>query len=119
MADAYAPWMGRFRPGADYRFHGWDEVQGILSWLHVRDDGAWEVVQQAIYAPSLYEANHEAEADSNGQRFGSGKLVASIPVNIAYATGFMAAARERDQKWISRFLNDVDNRLFRRFRGKI
>jgi hypothetical protein len=119
MNDEYAPWMGRFRPGADYRFHGWDEVQGILSWLHVRDDGAWEVVQQAIYAPSLYDMNKEAEADSNGQRFGSGKIVASLPVNVAYATGFMEAARQKDQKWISRFLNDPSHRWFKRFRGKI
>jgi len=86
---------------------------GACTRYHVRDRLNL-VGHTASLVPGFVRGTHTA-----WQRFGSGKLVASIPVNIAYATGFMDAARERDQKWISRFLNNVDNRLFRRFRGKI
>lgn len=67
----------------------------------------------------VLEANRERYNDSIGKKWGDGQVVASIP-NAIYYHGDYAKAREaRDDAWINRFLNDIDNQKLRTFRGRL
>jgi hypothetical protein len=45
--------------------------------------------------------------------------VASLPHNILHGSGFDEAINQRDKKFISRFLNDPDNRGWRTKPGRV
>jgi hypothetical protein len=67
----------------------------------------------------LIESNAEAEKATHGQRFGDWNRVASVPLNIMEKSGLDVAIASRDNKFISKFLNDIDNGKFRTSRGKV
>jgi hypothetical protein len=67
----------------------------------------------------ILDANQEHYNNSDGQRFGDWQRVASVPLNLAYSNGFTDAVQQDDHKWLSRFLNNSDNRKFRTFKGNI
>ena len=117
--DYWQPWMEQHRPGADFHFLGYDNVKSILQWGRPDENGNLVVCTQHLVTGDLMDANRKAEADSNGVRFGDGKVVARIPEHILYASGLAQAVRERDKRWISRFLNNSDNSGFRTFRGRV
>ena len=55
---------------------------------------------------------------SQGQKFGNGKRVASIPLNIFYEK-LVKAQTQGDNKYIRKWLNDSDNKAFRTFEGNV
>lgn len=67
------------------------------------------------------EDNRRSFDDSASQRFGDGKIVASIPLNVMFDPKFQIAEklREGDKDHLKWFLNRSDNRMFRRFRGQL
>jgi len=67
----------------------------------------------------VFEQNNAAVIESMGRRFGDYNRVASIPADLIYYNGVDEALRQRDDKWLSRFLNDPDNRKFRTSRGRV
>ena len=73
-------------------------------------------VQQRV--DQIVEDNKEALNNSAGKRFGDGRVVASIPLDIYY-NKLVPAKKNGDDAYIKRFLNDSDNRAFRRFGGNI
>ena len=72
-----------------------------------------------IPVDDVIEANAEAEKASHGRRFGDWNRVASVPVNIMEKTGLDIAVQARDNRFLSKFLNDSDNAKFRTSRGKV
>jgi hypothetical protein len=72
-----------------------------------------------IPVDDVIEANAEAEKASHGHRFGDWNRVASVPVNIMEKTGLDIAVQARDNRFLSKFLNDSDNAKFRTSRGKV
>lgn len=66
----------------------------------------------------LLAHNRERLNDSQGQRFGDGKVVASVPLNVFYRD-FASRLREGDTDFMRWWLNNDENRPYRTFRGKV
>jgi hypothetical protein len=81
------------------------------------EDG--KVMTQTITdVEALVEQNKAALNDSEGQRWGDGKVVASIDMPTYY-NKIVPAKQNGDDAYIKRFLNDPDNRAYRTFKGNI
>lgn len=66
----------------------------------------------------LLERNRELYNDSFGQRFGDGKVIASIPLNIFYRD-IAPRLQEGDSDFLKWWHNRDENRPYRTFRGRI
>lgn len=66
----------------------------------------------------LLAHNRERLNDSQGQRFGDGKVVASVPLNVFYRD-FASRLREGDTDFMRWWLNNDENKPYRTFRGKV
>lgn len=78
---------------------------------------AW-IVKTETPVQALIDWNREEYNASEGLRFGDGQVVARIPENLYYDK-LLEPSRQRDRKWLKRFLNDADNRAFRTFKGEV
>jgi hypothetical protein len=66
----------------------------------------------------LLEANRVSFNESQTQRFGDGKIVASIPLNVFYRD-FAPRLKEGDTDYVKWALNHDNNRPYRTFRGRV
>lgn len=66
----------------------------------------------------LLKVNQEKLNDSHGQRFGDGKIIASVPLNVFYRD-FAKRLKEGDEDFTRWWLNHDQNRPFRTFRGRV
>lgn len=66
----------------------------------------------------LLAQNRERLNDSQGQRFGDGKVVASVPLNVFYRD-FASRLREGDTDFMRWWLNNDENKPYRTFRGRV
>lgn len=66
----------------------------------------------------LIAANQQMFNDSQTQRFGDGKIVGRIPLNVFYRD-FAKRLKEGDEDFTRWWLNHSDNRPFRTFRGRV
>ncbi len=69
-------------------------------------------------ADDIVDCNRADYNASFGSRWGNGKIIASVPLNIYYEQ-LAAANNQGDDRFLSKWLNDVDNQAFRTFRGKV
>lgn len=69
----------------------------------------------------LLRHNTEVRNNSSGNAFGDWTKIASIPSNVLWdeKTGLMDAFRYKDDRYLSKWLNDGDNRAWRTFEGKV
>jgi hypothetical protein len=63
--------------------------------------------------------NAEARASASSNWKGEYHRIASIPLNIAHQSGFVEAITQQDDKWLSRYLNDSENRAWRTKDGTV
>jgi len=66
----------------------------------------------------LVAANKEAFNDSEGKRWGDGRVIASIDM-ATYFNKIVPAKQAGDDAYIKRWLNNSDNRAYRTWKGKI
>lgn len=71
------------------------------------------LVEEAILA-----RNRELLNESQGQRFGDGRVVASVPLNVFYQK-LAPRLKEGDADYVKWFLNHDQNRPYRSFRGRV
>lgn len=93
-----------------------DPATGTVQWFHGNEDGKGFTIQTQQKTDEILEANSAAYNDDH-DRWGDGKLVASIPLSI-----WSRLAREGilyDKKALRKWLNDPDNRCFRVRPGRI
>jgi hypothetical protein len=96
-----------------------EHIPGVRT-VWVRDNGdEWEIITDYHNAEATKDANAALREDSEGKRFGDYRLLASMPPNELRATGLEAALRQGDDKFISRWMNDSDNRGYRASRGRV
>ena len=69
-------------------------------------------------AAALREENAEAEKATHGRRFGDWVRVASVPLSELAASGLDRAIRAGHDRFVSRWLNDSDNRGIGRAGGR-
>lgn len=67
---------------------------------------------------ALLAVNKQRFDDSQTERFGDGKIIASIPINVFYRD-FAKRMKEGDDDFTKWWLNNSDNRLYRTFRGRV
>lgn len=90
---------------------------GRTVWKRTNDDGS--VTFRTDYqVDKIVEQNRADLNDSHGQRWGGGRRIASIPLNL-YFDKLNEAVDQQDDKFLSRWLNDSDNAAFRTFGGKV
>jgi len=90
---------------------------GITRWFH--DDGLGNCTIESVQnVDPLVELNHFAQKEQTKlHRWGEGKIVATIPLSIYLK--LKAEGKDKDQAFMRRWLNDPDNRMYRRFLGKV
>lgn len=67
----------------------------------------------------IVKANKAEMAQSRSDWRGDWHKVASVPLNILYASGLDDAIGQKDDKFLSRWLNDSDHRAFRTKGGNV
>lgn len=92
-----------------------DLETGRSVWMTEQDDQL--VFRVDMPLNDIFDQNNDAVLETIGKRFGDYNRVASIPHHLIYQNGVDDAMRQRDQKWLARWLNDPDNRKFRTSRG--
>jgi hypothetical protein len=106
----------------EIRDGGWtlfdhDPELGRTIW-HVHQDGM-DHFRIDYDATKIIEQN-KAEFNAAPRDWkGDWHKVASMPHNVLHGSGFEEANQQRDKKWISRFLNDPDNRGWRTKPGRV
>jgi hypothetical protein len=105
---------------ADHRvFFDYDAEIGRTVWLVFDDKGQMKGAHVEQEVDAILEANAEAEKATHGVRFGDYNRVASVPLTFLERSGLDQAIDARDQRYISKVLNDSDNRKFRTSRGSV
>jgi hypothetical protein len=105
---------------ADHRvFFDHDPEIGRTVWLVFDDRGNMKGAHVEQEVDAILEANAEAEKATHGVRFGDYNRIASVPLTFLERTGLDQAIDARDQRYISKVLNDSDNRKFRTSRGSV
>jgi len=66
----------------------------------------------------LLARNQDSFNESHGKRFGDGKVIGRIPMNVFYRD-FASRLKEGDQDFVKWWLNNADNRPYRTFRGRV
>lgn len=100
----------------EWRLWSHNPVTGVKTWF--LDIGDHFVLRTDTPVDRLFQENAEDEANSTGRRWGGGQRVASIPLDV-YFKHLGEAAKEGDQAYIRKWLNDSDNAKFRTFRGTV
>lgn len=80
------------------------------------EDGSFLIRTEYLADETLQEENRQRFNDSQTQRFGEGRVVARIPMNVLFKE---FAGRWTDHDFTKWFLNRDENRPFRTFRGKV
>lgn len=107
-------------PVDEHGFHvfDWDRATGRVIWVKTEGDGS-RTFRVDTPVQSILDANQEAYNSSTGERFGDWRRVASVPLDFLHQSGLHEAQEQQDDKFISKVLNDSDNRKFRTFGGQL
>ena len=92
---------------------------GIKEWFYYDDDTNTcriETVQdvEGLLDANVEEQNHIAQS---GKRWGEWARVASVPMAI-YGE-WLTTGKDKDKRWLKRWLNDRENRKFRTRLGRV
>lgn len=94
-----------------------DFETGRSTWM-TEQDGQY-VFRVDMPLNDIFDQNKDALVETIGRRFGDYNRIASIPHHLIYHNGVDDAMRQRDSKWLAKFLNDPDNKKFRTSRGRV
>lgn len=104
---------------ADHRvFFDHDPEIGRTVWLVFDDKGNLKGAHVEQEIDAILDANAEAEKASCG-RFGDYQRVASVPLTFFEKSGLGDAMDAGDRRYLSKVLNDADNKKFRTSRGRV
>lgn len=107
--------MSRFRDG-DWSLVDFDPILQRSVWRKV-EDGV-EHFQTCTQVDDEIDHNKVEMAALAGARWGEGRKVASVPLGL-YFEKLAEAQVQKDEKYLSRWLNDSDNAAFRTFHGRV
>lgn len=100
------------------RLFSHDPTFGVTKYWHwdeMTDEVAIETVQDI--EPLLERNNRLRNEQTSTDRWGDGRIVASIPM-VEYAK-MLADGKQHDQKYLRSWLNASENRKFRVFKGRV
>lgn len=96
-----------------------DPEIGRTVWLVFNERGELRGAHVEQEVDAILEANAEEEKATHGIRFGDYQKVASVPLTFLEKSGLGDAIDAGDRRYVSRILNDADNRGFRTSRGRV
>lgn len=95
----------------------------IRSWTQIEIAGTLSTVWRTQYVEdeTLQAANRQMYNDSEGKRWGDGRMVARIPLNVVFDENRQIAEkmREGDRDHLKHWLNSDDAKPFRTFKGTV
>lgn len=94
-----------------------DMETGRTVWSYF--DGEKDIYRVDYPVDNTIKENAEARAEAGTGWKGDWHRIASIPLNVVHASGFADAITQNDNKFLSKFLNDGDNRAWRTKEGKV
>lgn len=100
----------------DWELFSHDPKLGRTVWRYF--DGKGLHFRTDYQVDRTLELNKQAFNESQGARWNEGRRVASIPLNIYYDQ-LEEAQSQNDEKYLSKWLNNGDNRRFRTFEGDV
>lgn len=100
------------------RLFSHDPELGITRYFNYDDATGKVTIESQQTVDPLVNINHFAQKEQTKlHRWGEGKIVATIPLSIYLK--FKEEGKDKDQAFMRRWLNDPDNRMYRRFLGKV
>jgi hypothetical protein len=88
-----------------------------IHWVD-RERGVFFRKTENLAEPAMLEENRQLLDESQTKRFGDGKVVGRIPLNVFYRD-VAPRMKEGDEDFMKWFLNHGDNRPYRTFRGRV
>lgn len=88
-----------------------------IHWVD-RERGVYFRKTENLAEPALLEQNKQLLDESQTKRFGDGRVVARVPMNVFYRD-VASRLKDGDEDFMKWFLNHDQNRPYRTFRGKI
>lgn len=82
-------------------------------------DGEKHVFRTDYPVDDIIEANRDMRNSLSKNWNGDWHRIASVPLNVAFDSGLVEAQKSGDDKFVSRFLNDSDNRAWRTKEGRV
>lgn len=101
----------------DWTLFDSDIKAGRYVWVTTNDDGS-QTFRTDYTVDPLIETNTAQRNLARGDWAGDYHHIASIPLNI-FHDELAEASREGDQRFMSRWLNDSDNRAWRTKDGRV
>jgi len=95
----------------------YDHLTGRSVWTYF--DGEKTVIRTDYPVEGLVSANAEIRNSAASGWAGDYHRVASIPQNVLWDSGLVEAQSQGDDKFVSRWLNDSDNRAWRTKEGRV
>jgi hypothetical protein len=88
-----------------------------IHWVD-RERGIFFRKTENLAEPALLENNKRLFDESQSQRFGDGRVVSRIPLNVFYRD-FAKRMKDGDTDFMKHWLNSDENRPYRTFRGRV
>jgi hypothetical protein len=101
----------------DWTLVDYDHASGRSVWSYF--DGENQHYRTDYPVDSLIEQNTSVRNGISSGWKGDYHLIASVPLNTAYDSGLVDAMTQKDDAFVSRFLNDSDNRAWRTKDGRV
>lgn len=97
-------------PAGDWRLLSSNPVSGEQTWF--LDDGEHYHTAVVVDPDLMMEANNRSQTDNLNRPFGDMAQVARMPMHM-WQEKIAPAIKQEDERYIKKFLNDIDNRKFR------
>lgn len=107
-------------PDEQWEFEGLSQDglrRHYVHWVD-KENGVGFRKTENLVEEQLLARNSESLNASHGQRFGDGKIIASVPLNIFYRD-FAKRLKDGDDDFAKWWLNNDQNRPYRTFRGRV
>ena len=101
----------------EWTLHSSDIKRGIYKWSRVNPDGSTTIRTDTV-VDHIAEINKQQRNLAEAGWKGDYHMVASVPVKLFWDQ-LAEASREGDEKYVSRWLNDSDNRAWRTKSGRV
>jgi hypothetical protein len=107
-----------FGTGNDWLLVRSDPVSGMKVYIQDLGDGR-TAIKKVMPADSILESAAADRSMNAGRRWGDGRVIGTVPLELYFGTGYADAKANQDTTWLKRFWNDPDHKNLRTFEGNI
>ncbi|PDT39814.1 MULTISPECIES: hypothetical protein [Sinorhizobium] len=100
-----------------WSLYDYDHATGRSVWHYF--DGEKDVFRVDYPVTNVISENQSVRNEASRAWKGDWHRVASIPLNVAHHSGLVQAHSEGDDRFVKRWINDSDNRVWRTKEGRL